>query len=71
MRKKKLKFEDVEWEETDIEAEELSKWPDSHVWTMVDGEDGGIYIVTGKHYTNRISYWISENPFENFHEFKI
>ena len=39
------------------------------VWTLVDGDDGNLYIVNGYHLVNRINYFVTEVPFEgNFLE---
>jgi hypothetical protein len=32
------------------------------VWTLLDGDDGDLYIVSGYHYVNRIGYLISTVP---------
>ena len=29
------------------------------VWTLVDGDDGDMYLVSGLHYVNRVGYLIS------------
>ena len=34
------------------------------VWTLVDGDDGNLYIVDGYHLVNRVNYFITEVPFE-------
>lgn len=34
------------------------------VWTLVDGDDGNLYIVDGYHLVNRINYFVTEVPFE-------
>ena len=34
------------------------------VWTLVDGDDGNLYIVDGFHLVNRINYFVTELPFE-------
>jgi hypothetical protein len=33
------------------------------VWTLLDGDDGHLYIVSGYHFVNRIGYLISAIPF--------
>ena len=33
------------------------------VWTLVDGDDGNQYVITGYHFVNRIGYLISTIPF--------
>ena len=32
------------------------------VWTLVDGDDGELYIVSGLHFDNRIGYLVSIVP---------
>jgi hypothetical protein len=34
------------------------------IWTLVDGDDGNLYIVDGYHLVNRVNYFITEKPFE-------
>lgn len=34
----------------------------THIWTYCDGDDGGTYLVSGRHYVNRIGYFITEVP---------
>jgi hypothetical protein len=34
------------------------------VWTLVDGDDGNLYIVDGYHFVNRVNYFVTEVPFE-------
>ena len=34
------------------------------VWTVIDGDDDGTYIVSGRHLVNRIGHIITEVPFE-------
>lgn len=43
------------------------KQPDNLVWTEVDG-DGGCYLIAGKHYVNRIQYFVCEVPWTNDNE---
>lgn len=35
-----------------------------NVWTEVDGDDGGVYIVAGFARVNRIQYYVCEVPFD-------
>lgn len=32
------------------------------VWTEMDGDDGGVYIVEGRHFVNRICYYVTRLP---------
>ncbi len=34
--------------------------PPRHVWTLLDGDDGNLCIVSGMHFVNRIGYFITE-----------
>jgi hypothetical protein len=34
------------------------------IWTLVDGDDGNLYIVDGYHLVNRVNYFITEKPLE-------
>ncbi len=33
-----------------------------NVWTIVDGDDGDLYVNSGLHFVNRIGYLISQVP---------
>lgn len=37
----------------------------NHVWTLGDGDDGGMYIWNGYSIINRIGYFITAIPFED------
>lgn len=32
------------------------------VWTLVDGDDGDLYVISGPHFVNRIGYLVSTVP---------
>ena len=32
------------------------------VWTLVDGDDGDLYVISGPHFVNRIGYLVSAAP---------
>ena len=34
------------------------------IWTLIDGDDGNLYITNGYHLVNRINYFVTEVPFE-------
>jgi hypothetical protein len=34
------------------------------IWTLVDGDDGNLYIVDGYHFVNRINYFVTKVPYE-------
>lgn len=35
------------------------------VWTYVDGDDGGTYLVSGRCFINRIGYFVCEVPYDD------
>ena len=35
------------------------------VWSYIDGDNGGTYIVNGLHFANRIGYFITQLPFDD------
>lgn len=35
----------------------------SKVWTIIEGEDGNLYVSDGYHFVNRIGYFVTERPF--------
>ena len=36
----------------------------ARVWTLVEGDDSNLYIVSGYHLVNRLNYFITKNPCE-------
>jgi len=42
-----------------------------YVWTLVDGDNGGTYVVNGRAFVNRIGYFISQKPWEDHENFCI
>ena len=44
------------------ELDFVRKQHPSTVWTLVDGEDGDMYLLSGMHFVNRIGYLISLAP---------
>lgn len=34
------------------------------LWTVVDGDDGGLYALSGWHYVNRVGYVLTEEDWE-------
>jgi hypothetical protein len=34
----------------------------SRVWTLIDGEDGDMYVINGLHFVNRVGYLLSTIP---------
>ena len=40
----------------------------ARVWTLVEGDDGNLHIVSGYHMVNRLNYFITKNPCESEYE---
>jgi hypothetical protein len=36
----------------------------ARVWTLVEGDDGNLYVTSGYHLVNRLNYFITHNPCE-------
>lgn len=36
--------------------------PEGCIWTVIDGDEGGTFIVSGRHLVNRIGHIITEVP---------
>jgi hypothetical protein len=36
----------------------------ARIWTLVDGDDGNLYVTSGYHLVNRISYFVTKYPCE-------
>lgn len=35
---------------------------DSHIWTLVDDGEGGLYASAGAHFVNRVGFLVTEKP---------
>ena len=46
------------------DLELVKSLPVTHLWTVVDGDDGDQWILTGIHTVNRVCYLITEVPHE-------
>ena len=44
------------------EFEFVRRYDSRKVWTIVDGDDGDMYVVSGLHYVNRVGYLLSRDP---------
>ena len=42
-----------------------------NVWTLVDGDNGGTYIINSRAFVNRIGYFISPVPWKDGEYFSI
>lgn len=44
------------------EFEFVRRHDPTKVWTLVDGDDGDIYVISGLHFVNRVGYLLSTVP---------
>ena len=44
------------------EFEFVRRYDRRKVWTLVDGDDGDLYVVNGLHLVNRVGYLLSRDP---------
>lgn len=40
----------------------VSRQDPRRIWTLVDGDDGNQYVISGFHFVNRIGYLVSKTP---------
>ena len=57
-----VKYDQLQFETYGEEQDYVFAQPDNLVWTEVDGDEG-TYIIAGKHFVNRIQYYITTNPY--------
>ena len=55
------KYENLAFETYGEEQDYVFAQPNENVWTEVDGDEG-CYIIAGRHFVNRIQYFITTNP---------
>ena len=52
------------------EIEFVISQPDENIWTLVEG-DSGTYVVSGRHWVNRLGYFICQTPVPDGEYFEI
>jgi hypothetical protein len=57
-------WEDYKFETYGEDLEFVKAQNPDHVWTLVEGDDGNLYITNGFHYVNRLNYIVTDLPFE-------
>lgn len=55
-------FEGTMFETFGREFERVRSTPDEYVWTYVSGDNNEGVITAGRHYVNRMGYFITQNP---------
>lgn len=49
------------------DADRLANIPDNRIWTIVDAGDdteSGLVIMAGRHFVNRINYFVTTTPWQ-------
>lgn len=49
------------YETYDEDLEKVCKTDSKYIWTLIDS-DGDLYISPGRHWVNRLNYFICNNP---------
>jgi len=44
------------------ELEFIKRQDDGRIWTILDGDDGDMYVASGFHFVNRVGYLLSRDP---------
>jgi hypothetical protein len=44
------------------EFDYVRRFDPNRVWTLIDGDDGEMYVVNGLHLVNRVGYLLSRDP---------
>jgi hypothetical protein len=44
------------------ELEFVKRQDRRRIWTLLDGDDGDMYVVSGFHFVNRVGYLLSRDP---------
>ena len=47
------------------ELEFVQTHKDNQIWTLIDGNDGKLYIEAGYHLCNRVHYFVTKNTWSN------
>jgi len=58
-------FDGCLFETYGIEIEHVKEVHKKHpnlVWTVIEGDDGELYLATGYHWVNRFGFFITEKP---------
>lgn len=69
-------FEDAAFDgylfETYDEQADYVRWqPERRIWTVIEGDDGELYLVDGYHWVDRIGYFLTEVPWSPGFEYEI
>ena len=49
----------------------VRRYDPRQVWTLVDGDDGDLYLISGLHFVNRVGYLLSRNAIPENTTFQV
>lgn len=52
-------------EEYEMVKKHIEKKGNNYVWTLIQGDNGNLYLTAGWHFINRFGYFLTTIPFEN------
>jgi len=55
-------FDGLMFETFGPELAHVRDTPDDRVWTLVEGDDDTLYVLSGFHFVNRLGYFIAAEP---------
>ena len=53
------------------EFDYVRRFDPRRVWTLLDGDDGDLYVVSGLHMVNRVGYLLSRDPVPDNQYFQV
>ena len=66
-----ISYESHMFETYGEEVEYIYKVDPHFVWTLMDGDDGTAYVVEGRHFVNRIAYFVTRLPWKEGESYDI
>lgn len=69
--RKDAPFDGLMFETFGPELEAVNAADPACVWTVVDGEDGDLWLLSGCHRVNRLGYLITERPWSGIEQLEI
>lgn len=64
-------FDGLMFETFGLELDAVAAADPACVWTIVDGEDESLWLLSGCHFVNRLGYFITERPWSGIKQLEI
>jgi len=64
-------FNGIMFETYGKELEHVRQFENKYIWTYQDGDDGGPIITSGFRLMNRIGYFLTEVPWEEYEQVEL